>query len=98
MRNPDGDAEQSLARQGVELGQGDFDDPASLQRAARGACGIYSVQDFWAVGAKQEAQQGKNVADAVKNAGVAHVVYSSVGGAERNSGIGHWASKWAVEQ
>jgi uncharacterized protein YbjT (DUF2867 family) len=96
--NPAGDAAQALTRQGVELIQGDFDDPASLERAARGVYGLYSVQNFWAVGAKREVQQGKNVADAAKAAGVAHLVYSSVGGTERNSGIGHWASKWAVEQ
>jgi uncharacterized protein YbjT (DUF2867 family) len=98
VRNPGGDAEQALARRGVELVQGDFDDPATLERAARGAYGLYSVQNFWAVGARREVQQGKSVADAAKNAGVAHVVYSSVGGVERNSGIGHWASKWAVER
>jgi uncharacterized protein YbjT (DUF2867 family) len=89
---------QELARLGVEAVQGDLEDPASLERAARGAYGIYSVQDFWAVGAKREVQQGKNLADAAKKAGVAHFVYSSVGGAERNSGIDHWESKWEVEK
>jgi len=29
---------------------------------------------------------------------VQHFVYSSVGGAERNSGIDHWESKWEIEQ
>jgi uncharacterized protein YbjT (DUF2867 family) len=29
---------------------------------------------------------------------VQHFVYSSVGGAERNSGITHWESKWEVEK
>ena len=42
-------------------------------------------------------QQGKNLADVAKKAGVEHFVYSSVGGAERNSGIDHWESKWQVE-
>jgi uncharacterized protein YbjT (DUF2867 family) len=78
--------------------QGDLEDSASLDRAARGVYGIYSVQDFWAVGAKREVQQGKNLADAAKKAGVEHFVYSSVGGAERNSGIDHWESKWEVEK
>jgi len=59
--------------------------------------GVYSVQDFWSVGAKREVQQGKNLADVAKKAGVEHFVYSSVGGAERNSGIDHWESKWQVE-
>jgi len=29
---------------------------------------------------------------------VQHFVYSSVGGAERNSGIAHWESKWEIEK
>jgi len=29
---------------------------------------------------------------------VQHLVYSSVGGAERNTGIPHWESKWEVEK
>jgi uncharacterized protein YbjT (DUF2867 family) len=97
-RNPVGREAQSMALQGVEVMKGDLEDPASLASAAAGVYGIYSVQDFWAVGAKREVQQGKNVADAAKKAGVKHFVYSSVAGAERNTGIPHWESKWAVEK
>jgi uncharacterized protein YbjT (DUF2867 family) len=97
-RNPGSQAAQELARQGVEVAQGDLEDPSSLDRAARGVYGIYSVQDFWTVGAKREVQQGKNLADAAKKAGVQHFVYSSVGGAERNTGITHWESKWEIEK
>ena len=96
-RNSSNAAAQDLARQGIEVIQGDLDDPTSLERAVRGVYGVYSVQDFWTVGAKREVQQGKNLADAAKKAGVAHFVYSSVGGAERNSGIDHWQSKWEIE-
>ena len=96
-RKADDSMVQSLASQGIEVVRGDLEDPASLERAARGAYGVYSVQDFWAVGAKREVQQGKNMADAAKKVGVGHFVYSSVGGAERNSGIDHWESKWEVE-
>src|SRR5260370_11777514 len=78
--------------------KGDLEDPPSLGQAARGVYGVYSVQDFWAVGAKREVQQGKNLADAAKKAGVEHFVYSSVGGVERNSGIDHWESKWEIEK
>jgi uncharacterized protein YbjT (DUF2867 family) len=97
-RDPTSPAARDLADRGVEVVQGDLEDPASLERAARGMYGIYSVQDFWAVGAKREVQQGKNLADAGKKAGVVHFVYSSVGGAERNSGIDHWESKWEIEK
>jgi uncharacterized protein YbjT (DUF2867 family) len=96
-RDPRSGAAQELTRQGVEVVQGDLEDPASLERATRGVYGVYSVQDFWAVGARREVQQGKNLADAAKRAGVAHFVYASVGGAERNSGIDHWESKWQIE-
>ena len=97
-RNAKGSAAQELSRQGVEVVGGDLEDPASLNIALSGAYGAYSVQDFWSVGAQREVLQGKNLADAAKKAGVAHFVYSSVGGAERNSGISHWESKWEVEQ
>jgi uncharacterized protein YbjT (DUF2867 family) len=88
---------QRLVSQGIEVVRGNLEDPASLEPATRGAYGVYSVQDFWSVGAKREVQQGKNIADAARKAGVEHFVYSSVGGAERNSGIDHWDSKWEVE-
>jgi len=97
-RNPKSYAARQLAEKGVELAEGDMDDPASLERAARGVYGVYSVQDFWTVGARREVQQGKNLADVAKKAGVEHFVYSSVGGAERNTGITHWETKWVVEK
>ncbi len=97
-RNSDSAVAQDLASKGVEVIQGDLENPASLERAVRGVYGIYSVQDFWSVGVKREVLQGKNLADAAKKARVEHFVYSSVGGAERNSGIDHFESKWEVEK
>ena len=97
-RDPGSHAARALTQKGVEVVHGDLEDAASIARAAAGVYGIYSIQDFWAVGAKREVQQGKNVADAAKKAGVKHFVYSSVGGAERNTGIPHWESKWEVEK
>jgi uncharacterized protein YbjT (DUF2867 family) len=98
VRNSEGDGAKRLIDQGIEVARGDLEDPASLERACRGVYGVYSVQDFWAVGAKREVQQGKNMADVAMRAGVEHLVYSSVGGAERNSRIDHWESKWEVEK
>ena len=97
-RNSSSDTALSLARQGVELAQGNLEDLPSLEHAAHRVYGIYSVQNFWKVGAKREVQQGKSLADVAKKAGVEHFVYSSAGGAERNSGIGHFATKWEIEQ
>ena len=97
-RNPASHAAKDLARQGVEVVQGDLEAARSLEEICHGVYGIYSVQDFWSVGAKREIRQGKNLADAAKKAGVQHFVYSSVGGAERNTGIPHWESKWEIEK
>jgi uncharacterized protein YbjT (DUF2867 family) len=97
-RNTASHAAKDLARQGVEVVQGDLEAARSLEEICHGVYGIYSVQDFWSVGAKREIQQGKNLADAAKKAGVRHFVYSSVGGAERHTGIPHWESKWEIEK
>src|SRR5215472_12493400 len=96
-RDPDSPAAQELVYKGIEVVKGDLEKPVTLEPASRDVYGIYSVQDFWAVGARREVQQGKNLADAAKKAGVRHVVSSSVGGAERNTGIPHWESKWEIE-
>ena len=45
-----------------------------------------------------ETRSGIAVAEAAKAAGAAHLVYSSVGGAERGTGIPHFESKYLVEQ
>lgn len=44
VRDPSSPAAMALAARGVELVQGDFDDGDSLNRAAAGAYGIFSVQ------------------------------------------------------
>lgn len=97
-RDPNSRAAKALAEKGVELVRGDLEDIVSLDAALAGAYGVYSVQDFWSIGAKREVMQGKNLAEAAKKAGVEHFVYSSVGGAERNTGIDHWESKWEIEK
>jgi len=95
--DPQSDRARALAGQGVETVPGDMDDPASLTRAMAGVRGVYSVQDYFTAGAAREVQQGKNMADAALGAGVEHFVFSSVGGAERKSGIAHFETKWVIE-
>ncbi|HLY29340.1 MAG TPA: NmrA/HSCARG family protein [Aggregatilineales bacterium] len=93
-------AVQALREAGAEVVQGNMDDPASLDAAPKGVYGVFSVQNFWLpeVGFEGEIREGKNLADAAKAAGVQHFVYSSVGGADRNTGIPHFESKWQIEQ
>jgi uncharacterized protein YbjT (DUF2867 family) len=96
-RNPDKPAARALAKAGAEVVAGDLDDVSSMVRATKGVSGVFSVQNWWETGARREVQQGKNAADAARQAGVRHFVYSSVGGAERGADITHWKTKWEVE-
>jgi|SRR5580658_1451514 uncharacterized protein YbjT (DUF2867 family) len=96
-RRPQSDAALALANKGVEVAKGDLEDTASLDAALEGAYGVFSVQDG-SLGAEHEIVQGKNMADAAKKSGVEHFVYSSVAGADRNTGIKIWECKWEIEK
>lgn len=99
VRNPKSDQAQALGQRGIELVQGDLNQPSSLLEAMKGVYGVFSVQTFMADGGTiAEMRQGKAVADAAREAGVRHLVYSSVGGAERKTGIAHFESKWQIEE
>jgi len=97
VRDLSKESAQQLKQQGVELVQGDLNHLASLRTAMEGVYGVFSIQTFADAGVEVEERQGKAVADAAKVTGVSHVVYSSVGGAERESGVAHFESKWRVE-
>jgi uncharacterized protein YbjT (DUF2867 family) len=98
VRDPQKPAAHALAELGVEVVTGDLDDRASIEQALKGVAGIFSVQNFWETGAAREVAQGKTLADAAKAAGVEHFVYSSVGAADRRTGLAHFESKWEIEQ
>ncbi len=96
-RNPDSLKAQTHKNAGAELVQGNLDDRHSLDQALAGVYGLFSVQTP-ELGVDVEVQYGKTLADAAHAAGIQHMVYSSVGGAERNSGIPHFESKWEIEK
>jgi uncharacterized protein YbjT (DUF2867 family) len=97
-RDPQRPEAQALTEQGAEVVQGDMEDRSAMNRVLEGAYGVFSVQNFWESGYDREVQQGKAVADAAKEAGVEHFVYSSVGSAYRETGISHFDSKWEIEK
>ena len=100
VRDPHSPGATELARAGAELVVGDMDDRDSLDSAVRGAHGVFSVQPAYIAPdyAENELQRGLNVAGAAHAAGVAHLVYASVGSADRSLGIPHWEVKWEIEQ
>ena len=97
-RNPGSERAQQLAGLGIEMVKGDFDDAESLNNAAQGVYGVFSVQNFWEHGKQGEIRQGRNLADAAKQAGVSHFVYTSVANADKNTGIPHFDSKYEIEE
>ena len=88
----------SLAKAGAEVVQGDLTNQAILQMALRGVHGVFAMSTWVEEGMEAEVRQGTMLADAAKQAGITHYVYTSVGSAHRNTGIPHFDSKWKVEQ
>ena len=95
-RNPEKAA--ALAKAGAVVVKGDLTNEADLQAALRGIYGVFAMSTPFEAGMDAEVRQGVLLADAAKQAGVAHYVYTSVGSAHRHTGIPHFESKWEVEQ
>lgn len=78
-RKPDSEKACELAQLGVEVVAADIDDPASVRKAFAGAHGAFCVTNFWEhFSAEKELAQAGNMAKAAKEAGVAHVIWSTL--------------------
>ena len=97
-RKPEGEQAGALARQGVEIVKGDLDDEATLRRALDGAWGVFGVQNTGEAGVEREEAQGKRLAKLAREGGVEHYVYTSVGSADKQTGIPHFDNKWRIEE
>ena len=97
-RHPDREEARHLVGKGTEVVRGDLNDPMSLSRAIEGAYGVFSVQTPMEEGVPAEIDQGIRLADAAKRSDVSHFVYSSVGSADRRTGIPHFDSKFRIEE
>ncbi len=95
-RDPEKPAARQLAGRNVEVVNADLNDSASMARALDGVYGVYSVQNL-SQGLEAEVRQGKNLIDAANRAGITHFVYSSVGAADKHTGIPHFDSKASIE-
>lgn len=82
----------------VELIEGDLLDRESLLGAMFGTDTVFAVTTPAGGGPEGEVRQGRAIVDAAREAGVGHLIYSSVASAHRNTGIGHFESKYEIEQ
>ncbi len=78
-RSPSSDKARALAALGAEIVKADVGDPASLARAFEGAHGAFCVTFYWAhMNPAQEIAEARNMAQAAKQAKVAHDVWSTL--------------------
>lgn len=89
---------EGLKQQGAEIVVGALTDRSALDKALQGVDGVFGMTTPFEAGMEAEVQQGTTLADAAKKANVAHYVFTSVGGADKNPGIPHFETKWNVEQ
>ncbi|HEY1952634.1 MAG TPA: NmrA/HSCARG family protein [Gemmatimonadaceae bacterium] len=78
-RDPKSDKARALADAGAEVVAADVDDAKSLKKAFTGAHGAFCVTFFWAhFKPEKELSQARNMATAAKDAGVHHVIWSTL--------------------
>ena len=87
----------ALKRLGAELFIGDLDQQSSIEHALQGVYGVFSMQGL-NDGIEAEIREGKALVDVAKALGIGHFVYSSVGSAERQTGVPHFDSKFQIEE
>ena len=78
-RDPNSVKAKALAEAGAEVVAADVDDEKSLAKAFKGAHGAFCVTFFWAhLKPEKELSEARNMAKAAKEAGVKHVIWSTL--------------------
>ncbi|MET7642993.1 NmrA/HSCARG family protein [Streptomyces sp. NPDC005426] len=97
VRDPERTAARQLAGQGVEVVAGSLSDRESLAAAMEGVAGVFAFTTPFEAGVDAEVAQGKAILTAAGEKRVPHLVFSSVAGADQESGVPHFDSKARVE-
>src|SRR5437868_8573042 len=95
-RDPNSSQAKLLANTGAALVAAALEDTAAITKALEGATSLFAMTTPFG-GTDAETRQGIAAADAAKAAGV-HLVFTSVGSANRQTGIPHFDSKYEVEK
>ncbi|XP_072050145.1 nmrA-like family domain-containing protein 1 [Amphiura filiformis] len=78
-RNTKSDKAKALEKTGVKVVEGNYDDLKCLSSILSGCHGVFAVTNYWEIlDVNKEIQQGKNLVDACKAAGVKHLIFSGV--------------------
>jgi uncharacterized protein YbjT (DUF2867 family) len=96
-RKTDSAKAKELANAGVTVVRASLEDTAALTKALDGVTSFFAMTTPFEGGTQAETRAGISAADAAKAAGV-HLVFTSVGSADRQTGIPHFDSKYEVEE
>jgi uncharacterized protein YbjT (DUF2867 family) len=96
-RTPWSPAARDLSASGVEILEGNFDDPAGLTEAMKDVDAVFASGTLHKAGPDGELRHGRNLADAARAARVPHLVYVSGADAVAGSGVPIFDVKAAVE-
>ncbi|MFG3547856.1 NmrA/HSCARG family protein [Streptomyces sp. NPDC047725] len=97
VRSPGSERAQALRRRGAEVVAGDLRDAESLVAAFTGARAAFAVTTPFEEGIDAEVRQGRAVVAAAGGARLPYLVFSSVAGADRETGVPHFDSKHRTE-
>ena len=97
-RNKESDAAKGLQQLGAKIIEGSLDTPELLIDTLKQADTLFLMGSPIDTSVAQETAQGIAIAEAAKAANIGHLVYSSVANANKNTGIPHFESKFAIEQ
>jgi uncharacterized protein YbjT (DUF2867 family) len=95
-RDPNSGQAKLLANAGATLVAASLEDTAAIKKALEGATSLFAITTP-SGGTDAETRHGIGAADAAKAAGV-HLVFTSVGNANRQTGVPHFDSKYEVEK
>ena len=95
-RDPNSSQAKLLANAGATLVAASLEDTAAIMKALEGATSLFAMTTPFG-GTDAETRQGVAAAAAAKAADV-HLVFTSVGSANRQTGIPHFDSKYEVEK
>lgn len=72
-------AAKELTSRGVEVVSADLDDKISLKNAIKGSYAVFAVTNYWeSLDGERESKQGFNIVDVSKEAGVEHLIFSTL--------------------
>jgi uncharacterized protein YbjT (DUF2867 family) len=95
-RDPNSKQAKLLANAGATVVAASLEDTSAITKALEGATSLFAMT-VPSGGTQAERRQGIVAADAAKAAGV-HLVFTSVGRANRHTGVPHFDSKYEVEK